>query len=197
MLGRNKKLLTTTVAARLCGVSHSTLIKWFDGGLIEGFRLPGSGDRRLSLDSLVRFMKDNNMPLPEGMANDRYKVLVVDDDKRVLQLFIAALPPGTFEVSTASDGYTAGLMTQKVKPHLIILDISLPDIDGRKVAEAVRRNIEDRDVIIYAISGVVIDEKEVQDLLRRGIDYFERKPIKMGQFAKKIEGLLDEKFGRR
>jgi excisionase family DNA binding protein len=195
MMPRTKKTATTTEAARLCGVSHSTVIKWFDTGLIEGFRLPGSGDRRLLLASLHKFMKENNIPVPETIAGEMYKVLVVDDDPRVHKMFQVAFPSDRFEVYAASDGYTAGLVTQKTRPHVIILDISLPDIDGRKVAESIRKNVEGWDGIIYAISGVLAGEKEIRDLRRHGIEYFEKKPFDVAQFVKKIGDILDERFG--
>lgn len=54
---------TTGQVARICGVCPATAKKWFDSGQLKGYRIPGSGDRRVPREALVRFMRDNNMPL--------------------------------------------------------------------------------------------------------------------------------------
>ena len=55
----------TGEVADLCGVSPRLVVKWFDEGLLVGFRLPGSRDRRILPASLVEFMESNGMPVPE------------------------------------------------------------------------------------------------------------------------------------
>jgi len=58
-----KDLFTTGEAAEVCRVSQQTIIRCFDAGRLEGFRVPGSRFRRIPRQSLVKFMKDNNIPL--------------------------------------------------------------------------------------------------------------------------------------
>ena len=58
-----RKVYTTGSVARIFGVNINTVIKWFDEGKIEGFRLPGSNDRRIPVASLRRFMNENGIPL--------------------------------------------------------------------------------------------------------------------------------------
>jgi len=58
-----KNILTTGEVAKICRVSSKTVQKWVDNGLLAGFRLPGGKDRRILRNELVRFMKENNMPL--------------------------------------------------------------------------------------------------------------------------------------
>ncbi|RJO71744.1 MAG: helix-turn-helix domain-containing protein [Myxococcales bacterium] len=58
-----RKVLTTGAVARLLDVNINTVIKWFDDGEIQGFRLPGSNDRRIPVDSLRDFMRRYAMPL--------------------------------------------------------------------------------------------------------------------------------------
>jgi len=189
------KTITTTGAARLCGVSHMTIIKWFESGLIQGYRLPGSGDRRILMTSLIEFMQKNNIPVPDEFHREKYRILVVDDDERIHRIFKASFSSEKFEINCASDGYTAGLLTQKIRPHLIILDISLPDIDGRKIASSIRENIEGWEGIIFAISGINISSVDEREMNKYGIDYFEKKPLDMKKFVEKVEKLLEEKFG--
>ena len=58
-----KSILTTGEVAKICRVSSKTVQKWVDSGLLAGYRLPSSNDRRILRNELVRFMKENNMPL--------------------------------------------------------------------------------------------------------------------------------------
>ncbi len=58
----SEKVFTTGNVARLCQVSPRTVTIWFDKGLLEGYRLPGSTDRRITRSSLVKFLEANGMP---------------------------------------------------------------------------------------------------------------------------------------
>ena len=58
-----KKIYTTGEVAKLLGININTVIKWFDDGKIEGFRLPGSRERRITHNALLQFMNGNNIPL--------------------------------------------------------------------------------------------------------------------------------------
>jgi len=62
-MAKGKDVLTTGEVARVCRVACRTVQKWFDTGLLKGYRLPGSGDRRIPADELERFMKKHNIPL--------------------------------------------------------------------------------------------------------------------------------------
>ncbi|GAG29402.1 unnamed protein product, partial [marine sediment metagenome] len=58
-----KDLFTTGEAAKICNVSQQTIIRCFDSSRLEGFRVPGSKFRRIPRQSLIKFMKKNNIPL--------------------------------------------------------------------------------------------------------------------------------------
>ncbi len=71
------------------------------------------------------------------------KILVVDDDPEIVELFVDVLErDGRFEVKTAGTGYDAGMLTQEFMPDLIILDYMLPDINGNVVCQTIRKNPE-------------------------------------------------------
>ncbi|MHC4122628.1 MAG: helix-turn-helix domain-containing protein [Planctomycetota bacterium] len=57
-----KDVLTTGDIAKICNVSIRTASKWFDKGLLKGYQLPGSGDRRIPADEFQEFAKKYNMP---------------------------------------------------------------------------------------------------------------------------------------
>jgi excisionase family DNA binding protein len=68
---KQKKVFTTGEAASVCKVSQQTIIRCFDSGRLQGFRVPGSKFRRIPREELIRFMNTNNIPLDaiEGRPN--------------------------------------------------------------------------------------------------------------------------------
>src|SRR5512136_2596185 len=81
-----KSVYTTGEVADICKVSQQTVIRCFDSGRLKGFRVPGSRFRRIPRDALVQFMKDNGIP-PDALDNGKSKILVVDDDPEIVELF--------------------------------------------------------------------------------------------------------------
>ena len=59
--------LTSSEAARICGVSFRTVIRWIERNELQGYRLPGRGDYRVLATELRRFMKLHGIPDPEDM----------------------------------------------------------------------------------------------------------------------------------
>ncbi len=184
-----KELYTTGEAAEVCSVSQQTIIRCFDAGRLDGFRIPGSRFRRIPRESLIKFMKDNDIPL-DRFASGKKKVLIVDDDPEIVELMVDVLTrDGRFDVKTASSGYDAGIMTEQFRPDLVILDYMLPDINGNIVCRAIRRNPQLQNIRIIIVSGVV-NASEIEDLLDAGAEEFIRKPFDIVELVEKISGVL-------
>jgi predicted site-specific integrase-resolvase len=62
-MAKGKNVLTTGDVAKICRVAPRTAQKWFDTGLLNGYLIPGSKDRRIPIAELKRFMEQNNMPM--------------------------------------------------------------------------------------------------------------------------------------
>jgi len=62
---KGDNILTTGEAARICNVSTRTVQQWFDKGLLKGYTLPGSGDRRIPKTELKSFMQKYKIPIPK------------------------------------------------------------------------------------------------------------------------------------
>lgn len=62
---KNKTVFTTGQVAKLCRVAPRTVSKWFDSGRLLGYRIPGSADRRITREALVKFMQQHSIPLAE------------------------------------------------------------------------------------------------------------------------------------
>ena len=185
-----KTVFTTGEAAAVCKVSQQTIIRCFDSGRLKGFRVPGSRFRRIPRDALIQFMKDNGIPPDALIESSRTKVLVVDDDPEIVELFVDVLErDGRFEVRTADSGYTAGIMTNEFQPDLIILDYMLPDVNGNVVCKTIRAKPEFENTKIVIVSGVV-NQEEINDLLKSGANEFVKKPFNIEKLIARIGELL-------
>ncbi len=186
----DKQVFTTGEAAELCKVSQQTIIRCFDAGRLNGFRVPGSRFRRIPREELIKFMKDNGIPT-ETLNGGKRRILVVDDDPQIVELFIDLLSNNPrLELKTAANGYDAGVLTEQFKPDLMILDYMLPDINGNKVCQTVRQNPAHKDTKILFVSGVV-DPDGVSELMDAGADDFLKKPFDIDELMGRIHSLLE------
>jgi excisionase family DNA binding protein len=185
-----KELFTTGEAAEICRVSQQTIIRCFDAGRLEGFRVPGSRFRRIPRESLMKFMKSNSIPL-DGLGTDKKKILVVDDDAEIVDLLVEVLSrDGRFDVKTATSGYEAGIQTQRFRPDCILLDYMLPDVNGNVVCHTIRKNPEFENIRIIIVSGV-IKQEEIDQLLKSGAQDFIKKPFDINDLVNRICATLE------
>jgi len=191
-MDKMKDLFTTGEAAEICRISQQTIIRCFDAGRLEGFRVPGSRFRRIPRQNLVKFMKENNIPL-DSIESGKRKILIVDDDAEIIELIVDVLNrDGRFETKTASSGYEAGMATQQFRPELILLDYMLPDVNGNVVCQTIRKNPEFENIRIIIVSGVV-KQDEIAQLLKSGAQDFIRKPFDVAELTGKIISVLQMK----
>ncbi len=184
-----KQVFTTGEAAEICKVSQQTIIRCFDSGRLTGFRVPGSRFRRIPRKDLLQFMKANDIPT-DALESTKRRVLVVDDDEQIIELFLDVLSrDDRFEVKSARTGYDAGMMTEQFRPHLVLLDYMLPDVNGNLVCDRIRSNPELAGTKIIVISGVV-NQDEIDTLLRSGADDFVKKPFNIEKLIERMSQML-------
>ena len=118
------------------------------------------------------------------------KVVIVDDDEKNLMLEKDLLEVAGFEVFVAEDATSAIVIARKEKPHIIILDVRLPDMRGSEVARILRQDKETRDIPIIFVTASVMAEnrKELTDITNSG---FIGKPINTRTFAKEISQFIN------
>ena len=185
-----KTVFTTGEAAKICKVSQQTIIRCFDNGTLKRFRVPGSRFRRIPRDQLFAFMRDNGIPT-DALESGKRKVLLVDDDVELVELINDVLARDTrFEVRTANNGFDAGMMVKEYRPDLIVLDVMLPDINGKEVCQRVRSDSTMDEVRIICISGMVEDDK-IEDLKASGANDFLHKPFEVETLVERMCQLLD------
>ena len=185
-----KTVFTTGEAAKICKVSQQTIIRCFDSGQLKGFRVPGSRFRRIPRDVLYKFMKDNGIPT-DALESGKRKALVVDDDEGLVDLIRDVIEAdGRFDVRVANNGFDAGMMVKEYRPDVLVLDVMLPDINGKEVCERVRSDSALDDTKIICISGMVERDK-VDDLREAGADDFLQKPFDVEVLMERICSMLD------
>ncbi len=185
-----KTVFTTGEAARICKVSQQTIIRCFDNGSLKGFRVPGSRFRRIPRDQLFQFMKDNGIPT-DALESGKRKVLIVDDDEDLVELLVDVFArDGRFEIRTANNGFDAGMYVKEFRPDLVVLDVMLPDINGKEVCQRVRQDDTLDSVKIICISGMVEQDK-VADLKAAGANDFIQKPFTVDKLLDRACDLMD------
>ena len=116
------------------------------------------------------------------------KILVVDDDPGNLRLVTAIVKSRGYEVLTAQDGLEALVKIKKEKPHLVVLDVMMPEVNGYDVCYHLRFN---KDFEKIPIILVTVRERELDESIgkRVNIDYI-HKPVDSKVLIAKMDALL-------
>ena len=189
-MSTTKTVFTTGEAAKICKVSQQTIIRCFDNGSLKGFRVPGSRFRRIPREQLFAFMKDNGIPT-DALESGKRKILIVDDDEELVELMADAFSTDArFEVRTANNGFDAGMLVKEFRPDLVVLDVMLPDINGKEVCQRVRNDPNMETVKVICISGMVEQDK-IADLRAAGANDFMSKPFAIEQLMVRCCEMLE------
>jgi len=185
-MAKGRNVLTTGDVAKICNVAPRTVSKWFDSGQLHGYRIPGSKDRRIPVNELIRFMKANNMPtdiLPVG----KIRVLVVDSENGSQSPIIDALAVrGGYEIQTVSNGFDAGASAQKFSPHVILINLLAQGIDAHGICRSIRTSEEYGTIKIIALANQ-LSPQEAAALMQKGFDGYVSNPTDAMEIIKKVE----------
>jgi excisionase family DNA binding protein len=189
MNSKVKDVLTTGEVAKICNVAPRTVSKWFDSGALRGYLLPGSKDRRIPVNQLIRYMKQHGMPL-NGLMTGCTRILIVDDEQDIVEVLEKILEDeAKYEVEVAKGGFAAGVIAEKFRPHVILLDMNLSDIDGKEVAKQVKSNPDLQLTKVIAMSGKLMDE-DAKGIQAQGFDGFLKKPFHVKQVIEAVEDAM-------
>ncbi len=119
------------------------------------------------------------------------RILVVDDEDDILHFLELVLREKGYDVSTASGGHEALTKAQLEHPHLILLDIMMPQMDGWEVLKLLRVDEETADIPVAMLSARTEAKDRVQGLQEGAIDYI-CKPFSLQDLLVKIETIFDQ-----
>ena len=117
-------------------------------------------------------------------------ILVVEDDEANLELVTRFLKLEGYKVLQAMDGLSGVVLAQEHVPDLILMDLSLPELDGWEATRRIRASSKTANIPIIALTAHALAD-EVKDALQSGCTSFETKPIAYRRLIKKIEGFLN------
>ena len=122
------------------------------------------------------------------------KVLVVDDNQPSRDLIVDILRPLSLEVTEAPDGATALAAARETKPDLVLLDLSMPDMDGFAVLDELRRDPDCARTPVLAVTANAMPG-ERSKALEAGFSDFLTKPVRITELRQRVEALLDGSHG--
>jgi len=182
--------LSTFKIAELLDVNPSSVANWVDQNLLEAHRTPG-GHRRVSVEDLVRFLRDHKIPVPDELEAPPARILVVDDEPALCQMIARSLRLANpvYEVIEALDGFRAGQIVATLKPDVVILDLRMPGMDGFEVCRTIKSQEESRHCVVLAMTA--FPSQESKDRIREcGADAYFAKPLEMDELLAAVQSAV-------
>ena len=118
-----------------------------------------------------------------------YKILLVDDEKDILEFLSYNLRNEGFNIYTASNGRDAVRLTGEIRPHLVLMDVMMPEMDGIAACEEIRANKELENTLVAFLTARGEDYSQIAGFEAGGDDYI-TKPIKPKVLVSRIKALL-------
>jgi excisionase family DNA binding protein len=185
-MAKGKNVLTTGDVARICNVAPRTVSKWFDSGQLKGYRIPGSKDRRIPVNELVRFMKAHNMPT-DVVPLGKIRVLIVDSNGEASSVLANTLQmKADYETQVVRSNFETGAAAQKFAPHVLLINLSAEGIDASDICKNIRSIEELQTVKIIAIAKNLVPSESAA-LLQKGFDGSITDAGNITEVIKKIE----------
>jgi DNA-binding response OmpR family regulator len=123
------------------------------------------------------------------MTQRRYKVMAADDDPALLSMLADTLASGGYDVVTADDGQRAIDLAQQERPDLVILDVTMPRLDGIEVVKRLRDDERTRDTIVVLLTAVRT-ESAVEESFESGADDYLVKPFTVSHLLARVQTWL-------
>ena len=123
------------------------------------------------------------------MDTKTFKLLLVDDEPDILEILSYPLKNEGFQVHTANNGLEAIKLAKDIRPHLIVLDVMMPEMDGIEACEIIRKDPKISNTLITFLSARGEDYSKIAGF-NAGADDYITKPIKPKVLVSKVKSLL-------
>ena len=123
------------------------------------------------------------------MNPEDIKILLVDDEPDILEIISYSLKNAGYNIYTATNGVEAVEQASKIEPHLIILDVMMPEMDGIEACEVIRKKEKIKNTLITFLSARGEDYSQIAGF-NAGADDYLTKPIKPKILLSKVKSLL-------
>lgn len=180
----DKLVFSTGEAAKVCRVSQQTIIRCFDSGRLQGFRVPGSKFRRIPRDELIRFMRANDIPVTRLDGLRRRVVCIVEPGDALSGLADVVEADDRIDILVAGCGFDAGWACREARPNLVLV--------GSGIAGSVRAAVSARYASFTSGRPLIVHVGEsddpAADLRIEAVESVEA-------VVRRLVGLLDESEG--
>ncbi|MCF8380895.1 MAG: response regulator [Bacteroidales bacterium] len=147
----------------------------------------GSQDTKISNKLTDNTIADKKQKITKDLAN----LLLVEDNPDNMTT-IKAILKGKYNIYEALNGEDGLLLVQSQKPDIILLDMSLPGMDGEEVVQILKANEETKNIPVIAVTAQVM-KGDKERILNFGCDGFVEKPISQDKLLRTINDLLEYK----
>jgi two-component system response regulator RpaA len=187
-----KKVFTTGQVAKICKVAPRTVSKWFDSGRLRGYRIPGSQDRRIPREQLIRFLKEHGMPLGELEEEEWHKILVIGAENLFIDRIKELLPEDDdYKYEVANSGFEAGIQAESFHPDTIVIDLALGRSESIQITQNLRRNAAYEGTMIVGLASE--DEAAPEKLTEYGFSEIFKKPFDIALLGERVRTLAEQK----
>jgi len=126
------------------------------------------------------------------MPQDQKKILLVEDDKFLSEMYTTKLTDSGFEVEVSSDGQDALTKVKEQKPDLILLDVVLPKMDGFEFLQLLKKDDSTKDILVIILTNLG-QKEEVEKGLKLGAnDYIIKAHFTPTEVVAKVKKLLNK-----
>ncbi len=180
-------VITTREAADLLGVSLRTVQQWVEQGALQAYRTVG-GHRRVVRASVDRLLSQRRTEV-QGRT---FRVFIAEDDPDLVKLYQMVITSWKLplEISIANDGFRALMEIGTLKPDFLILDLSIPGMDGFALIRTLRSMPDLENTDIVTVSGMTPEDIEAKGGLPESVLLLP-KPIPFDQLRERIEAKLN------
>lgn len=183
-----KDVLTTGEVARICHVAPRTVSKWVDTGELNGYRIPGSRDRRIPLDQLVAFMRANRIPL-SAIDGGTCRLLLVGPSAPQ-GLIEAAKESNRYEIRLAANGFEAGVLAQQFRPHAVVVEAVADGVEAVAMCQNIKNSPSFGGAKVLA-SGANLSEEQRAHLVASGFEACLPAPYTLGQLSAAVDAAMN------
>lgn len=208
MMGQRRNqdpLLTTHEVASILGAEPSSVIRWFDKGVLRGWRTPG-GHRRIRASSVVSYLNAKGMEIPTELAEvpagpavrlpdlepaddvGLLRLMWVDDNASFLLGIGRELRPHENRVRSLllDNPIEALLELSRFRPHLVVFDLMMPEVNGIDACRTLKQRPEGNSMSIILVSAHGTDELR-DEALAAGATAFLEKPVSLEVVLRHLE----------
>ncbi|MDH3692856.1 MAG: response regulator [Gammaproteobacteria bacterium] len=162
--------------AEMLMVSPASVRNWASKGALKSVSTPG-GHRRFMRHEIERFAREKDLTI-QPLDDDTLRILIVDDNTQVTEYLSLLFSRLDANVTTmkAHDGFTAGRLVQVFEPHVVLLDLMMPGLDGFNVCAQIKSDAASKATRVIAMTSFY-DDVNVARALSAGAECCIEKPF--------------------